>query len=166
MVERVACYVFTCGVSDGELNTEHTTRNTQHLIMSANIVSHHAHPIRPVVAPAIPFTKGVGNAFFPQGAAKRPIVFNVGIVLTDNDDDVHAAQRLEPFVIGQIWDEVARRIEVNVVVVVTAEEIAHIVLAAQRQHTTKQVRMAEGDVDGMVCTKTASMCNQEGILVL
>src|SRR5256885_2071830 len=85
-------------------------------IMAADVRSHHLMPVRPIVCPAVPDPQRVADAFVPEHLRHPLVVGAHRIVSADGEDDVHAAQRLEPSVIVLIRDEVHRRMEVHVLV--------------------------------------------------
>lgn len=75
------------------------------------------------------------------GKAKALVARVIPLARAENDSHVIEAPR-----IGQVRQVMIRAVEVDVVVVITVEEVADLVGAAQADEISDQVRMPKGDV--------------------
>src|SRR5262245_14000141 len=102
--------------------------------MSADVQSQHIRPAWPVVGEAIPDTQCVRYALFPKQARQALIASPQGIVATHGQNDIDAAQSLEPTRLVLARDELARIVEVHSVIVVIASESPNV---TQPAHTDR-----------------------------
>jgi len=96
-----------------------------------------------------PDGEAVGNALFRQRMAELAIAFVERVVLADRERDLHAAQRVEVRGVVEVRQEVVGVDEVDVVVVMAAEEIfegaiatGEVIASAQGDHFAEQPGMA------------------------
>ena len=118
------------------------------------------------MAPAIPFPVGVPDIFLPEGRAEGAVIGNVGVFLADRNDQVNAADGLNLVRITEVGDIVTGCMKINIVVVVAAKEIAHVIFAAERNHSFKAGGMAQRKIHGMVGAKATAVGDQEVIVIL
>ena len=65
-----------------------------------------------------------------------------GVLLADRQDDLESSDRVEVPVIVEVGEEVARRVEVDGLVVVTVEEVAEVFDRAGQNRTGRSGRRA------------------------
>lgn len=102
------------------------------------------------------------HAFRMQNAAQIFVVSAKRIGFADSEYDVHTSQMSEPLGTREIRQEMSRRVEIDVLVVVTLEKIGktleiqgQVVASGEGGELSKQVRMAHSDVHCMISAKTA-----------
>ena len=133
--------------------------------MPMNIKPRHLLPVGPVMAPAVPFTEGVSDVFVPERGAEGAVVFDVGIVLAHSDDQINLADGVDLAAVIQVGNIVAGGVKVDVVVVVAAKEVAHIIFAAQGDDPFEALRMAQSKVEGVIGAKATAVGDQVGIAI-
>ncbi len=111
-----------------------------------------------------PDGEAVRHSFFMQGAAQGVVAFAEGVVFADGEGDVHAADGFEPGGIAEIGNEVVRGNEVDVLIVMAAEEVVEgaegsgkVVTAAEGYRFAEQGGVAKGEVHGVVSADAAAV---------
>jgi hypothetical protein len=143
------------------------------LLVGGEVVTHHVSPRRCAMGLTIPDVELVWDLFLAEGVAEGGIVVEERVLGTDRQHDPHVAEAGEELLVGHVRDEVAGGVEVDFFVVVAAEEVGEmgdlkgqVVSATEGDHFAEDVRMAEGDVDGMEGPETAPVGHQARMVVL
>jgi len=117
--------------------------------------------------------EAVGDAFVPESAADVLIVLAEGILAADNKNDVHPSQGFERAGITQVGKKMRGTVEVDVLIVIPAEEIlkalhlqGEIVAPREGAELAEEMGMTKGDVRGMVGPKGEAMGNGALVAVL
>src|SRR5207245_10670211 len=76
------------------------------------------------------------------------------------------SQRLQPCGVELVLHEVVRAIEIHIVVSVAAGEGFDIVEAAHAYHAVNEVRVAKGEIDGVIRSKACTCSDQERVRVM
>lgn len=117
------------------------------------------------MAPAVPFAEGVSDVFVPERGVEGAVVCDVGIVLAHGNDQINLADGVKLAAVVQVGNIVAGGVKVDVVVVVAAKEVAHIIFAAQGDNPFEALRMAQGKVEGVIGAKATAVRDQVGIAI-
>ena len=80
--------------------------------------------------PAIPDSQGMPDALAPQDAREILVVSARRIVAPNSKDNVYVSQGIQPRRIVLVLDEVARIIEINIIVRVAIRKILDVVVTA------------------------------------
>lgn len=72
---------------------------------------------------SVPFVEAMGDAFVPEGAADVVIVLAKGVFAADYKNDIHSSQGIKSAGIAQIGKIMRGIVEINVLVVISSEEI-------------------------------------------
>jgi hypothetical protein len=115
----------------------------------------------------IPYEELVANAFFRQEPAQFAAALPKGIVLAYRNCDLKSPQVSEYRLLVEFRQKMIRRVEINVLVVISAEEIwknagrtREIIAATECHNLRKEFRMAQSNVDRMIRADAAAMRDQ------
>src|SRR5262249_32987287 len=86
-----------------------------------------------------------------------------GVIVAGSEDNVHVLQGSQPCWVVLILDEVARIIEIDVVVRVAVGKALDVVEATHPNRPVNQVRIAKGEIDGMVSTEACAGSDNEWV---
>ena len=133
---------------------------------------HHFAPVTGAMGFARPYGEAVRHAFFSQGEAEGAIAFAEGVVFADGQSDVHATDRFELSRVVEVGDEVVWGDEVDVLVVMSAEEIVEgadrpgeVVATAEGYSFAEERRVAEGQTHRMIGSDAAAVDDERGYTV-
>src|SRR6266516_3221472 len=93
-------------------------------IVTADVHADHLLPVRPIVNPAIP------DALAPEDAREVLVVSARRIVAPNSKNNVYVPQGIQPRRIVLVLDEVARIIEIDIIVRVATRKILDVIGAA------------------------------------
>jgi hypothetical protein len=120
-------------------------------------------PVAGFVGLAVPEVEGVPDTFFPEGVADDTVVFEEDVFFADDEDDLHAFEFGDDGRVGEVGDEEARHVEIDVLVAVAIEEVlevfewgGEVVAAAEAYHFVEEVGVFEGEVGGVVGAEAAA----------
>jgi hypothetical protein len=112
---------------------------------------------------AVPEVEGVPDAFFPEGVAEDAVVFEEDVFFTDDEDDLHTFELGDDPGIGEVGDEEARHVEVDILIAIAIEEVfevfewgGEVVASAEAYHFVEEVGVFEGEVGGVIGAEAAA----------
>ncbi len=129
-------------------------------------------PVTGFVGFAVPEVEGIPDAFFPEGVADDAVVFEEDVFFADDEDDLHAFELGDDDGVGEVGNEEAGHVEVDVLVAVAVEEVfevfeggGEVITAAEAYHFMEEVGVFEGEVGGMVGAEAAAGGDQGWVRV-
>lgn len=133
-------------------------------------VGDHFSPKAATVGSTVPVVQAVPDAFVPKDLAEVLVVFSKGVVITDDECDLHLAEGGDPVLALQSRKEVGGGIEEDLVAVVAVEEVpevvdleGEVVASGEGDKLLETLGVAEGDVCGVEGAEAAAM--RDGRLV-
>ncbi len=104
---------------------------------------------------SVPLVKLVGDVLLAEDLAKVFVVAKKRVFAANRENDIHFSEILKTFPARQVWEKVSRGMEVNVVIVVPAEEVSEdfdlvgeIVATGEGGQFDESFGMAKGDAGG------------------
>src|ERR1700743_613270 len=105
---------------------------------------------------SIPEMQLMMNVLFVKETAEIPVVVEEGIVIADREHDLELAQLLQPPSAGQAGQEMRRGVEIDVLVVITVEQVAEaldlhrqIITAGKGSKLAEEMRMPQHKTGGL-----------------
>ena len=133
--------------------------------MPPDIPPDHLLPVRPIVRPTVPDAQGIADSLAPEGGGQVLVVGVGRVVAADGQDDVLAAERLQPSGVVLMPEEVGGIAGVDVVVRVAAGEALDVLGPAHPEDPVHQVRMPEAEAGGVVRPQARAGGDHVGIRV-
>jgi len=109
--------------------------------MTANVHADHLVPNRPIVGKPLPFAEGVPDPLAPQLPREFSVLVNESIAIPDREDHILTTELLESPVIVFVRDEVHGVLEVDRLVMVTAQEPSNVGQPAHAEDSVHLVRV-------------------------
>jgi hypothetical protein len=123
-----------------------------------------------IVGFAMPDMQGIPDTFSPECVAQLLIVFEKLVLFADDEHYVEMTKLFEGTVVTHVGDEVARHVVVDIFIIVIIEEVAErassdrqVITTTESDNFGKEMRMAEGEVDGMVCPQATPVGDKTGM---
>src|SRR2546421_4035503 len=134
-------------------------------IVTTDVHSDHLLPPWPIVNPAIPDAQSMPDVLVPEDTRKVLIVRARGIVTANGENNVHVPHCIQPRRILLVLDEVARVIEIDIVIRVAICKTFDVVAAAQADNAVDQLRVTESKIDGVISAEAGAGRDQVRIRV-
>src|SRR5271157_1830744 len=134
----------------------------------SNVQRDHLPPVGGPMDAALPDVKGVPRPFLPERRTDLMVALAEGVFLADGQDDLQASNRVEMPGVVQVREEVARRVQVDGLVVVAVEQVTEVVdragqvvAAAECNELAEPMGVSEDDVGRMIGPEAAAERSHE-----
>src|SRR6185437_7056590 len=115
--------------------------------VAADVSADHLDPVGPIVTPAVPYAKLVGNMLRIEEAGQVLVVAARGVVAADGENGIEPAESREPIVVVLMREEVAGVVEVDRVIGPAACHLLEVVQSAESDGAAHQPGVAKREID-------------------
>ena len=119
---------------------------------------------------SIPFVQAVPDAFLPEQPAQIAIIVEKGVLIADDQHDVHPPQRRETLRTVEIGEILDRGMEIDQRVPMAAEQVAEavhiqgqVIAPGEGRDLLEQMGVAQRDIDGVEGPQAAPVGDGAGV---
>ena len=116
--------------------------------------------------------QGVPDTFCPECIAEGLVVFHEDVFFSYDKNDFQCFECGDPIRVMKVRDELAGSVVIDIFIPVAIEEIAEmferdgkVIAAAETHDFVKEIRIFEGEIDGVPCAQAAAGCYDCGMRV-